>query len=404
MVSHEQRELIPDERILSTIFSGATDVTLANCSILSNAFDTCTFSIHLDVAPLSNYPKDLLVRLETSEGRLAIVASLQRLGHAQLPDLVPLVLDVGKTITADEKAVEYSVTAYCMGTVTLEDIWDTISPAHQLELVDSVVRAVEKLQRLDPDSKDVNSQLDTPNRLDNRVALWDCLQSVKGLIGGPNLGYSPDINQFLRRILQASGPKSPNCTLSETDQGTVLRSAFEGIGQVEFTHSDLLDLQNGVVFCHNDLEPRNILVRETSPADNKSPRYELAAVIDWEMAGFYPFAYEYGIKDTILGSSNMSFSWYSLFKERTSHLLPRADSHTKLIKALRVIDESNKRVMMRNVGARVQAKWVERENVELSSELRQGWVRKAGAEVPGPFTKDDQANMEMGVLRELGYS
>ncbi|KAH8753034.1 hypothetical protein F5883DRAFT_470909, partial [Diaporthe sp. PMI_573] len=403
MASVEQRDLVPDEKILSAIFLGAPGVTLTSCNILSNTFDTCTFGIHLNVAPVSNYPKDLLVRLETSGGRLPIVASVQRLGHAQLPDLVPLVLDVGNTITADGKPVEYSVTPFCMGTIPLEDIWDTISPAHQLEAVDSVVRAVEKLQALDRNSEDVRSRLDTPYRLDSGASLSDCPQSAMALIGGPNLGYSPDIKQFLGRILQASNPEPPDCTVTETNEGIMIGSAFEDIGSVEFTHSELDDLQHHVVFCHNDLETRNILVRQTSPTEDKSPRYELAAIIDWELAGFYPFAYEYGVKDTVLGSSNLSFSWYSLFKERTSHLLPRTEGHTKLIKALRVIDESKKRSMARNVGIRVQAKWVERENVELSSDHRQGWVLKAGAEVPGPFTKDDQANLEMEVLRELGY-
>lgn len=135
MASDQQRDLVPDKKILSVIFSGGPDVTLASCNILSNTFDTCTFSIHLDVAPLPNYPKDLIVRIETSGGRLATFASSQRLGHAQLLDLVPLVLDVGNTLTADRKPVEYSVTAYCVGIITLEDIWDTITPAHQLESV-----------------------------------------------------------------------------------------------------------------------------------------------------------------------------------------------------------------------------------------------------------------------------
>ena len=38
------------------------------------------------------------------------------------------------------------------------------------------------------------------------------------------------------------------------------------------------------------------------------------------MAGFYPFAYEYSIKDTILGSY-LSLSWYSLFKEHHDTLM-----------------------------------------------------------------------------------
>ena len=142
---------------------------------------------------------------------------------------------------------------------------------------------------------------------------------------------------------------------SGPSEGNVIGPRLRSPG-ASFTRSDLNDLLHHVVFCHNDLEPRNILVRETSSAEGKSPRYELAAVIDWEMAGFYPFAYEYGLKDTVLGSSNLSFSWYSLFKERTSHLLPRAEYHTKLIKALKMVDESKKRSMTRNVGIRVQAK------------------------------------------------
>ncbi|KAK3324799.1 hypothetical protein B0T19DRAFT_429466 [Cercophora scortea] len=403
MASVEQRDLVPDEKILSAIFPGATDIKLTSCcNIISNTFDTCTFSIHLEIAPLSGYPKDLLVRLETSGSRLATVAALQRLGHAQLPNLIPSVLDVGTTTTADGTPVEYSVTAYCTGTITLEDVWDTLGQPHQLESVDSVVHAMEKLQKLDRNSEDVSRSLTgTPYVLNNGAS--DCMQSVRTSIGGPKLGYFPDVKQFLGGILRASNLKSPNCTLSEIDDGIVLVSAFEDIGRVEFTRSDLDNLQHHVVFCHNDLEPRNILVREISSAEGKSPQYELAAIIDWEMAGFFPFAYEYGLKDTVLGSSNLSFSWYSLFKERTSHLLPRAEYHTKLIKALKIVDESKKRSMTRNVGIRFQAKWVGREDVEKSLDLRRGWVRKAGAKPPGRFTKADQANLELEVLKELGY-
>jgi hypothetical protein len=137
-------------------------------------------------------------------------------------------------------------------------------------------------------------------------------------------------------------------------------------------------------------------------AEKGSPRYELAAIIDWEMAGFYPFAYEYGLKDTVLGTANLSFSWYSLFKKRAAHMLPLTECYTHPIKALRIIRESKRRGMGRNVGVRVQVRWMEREHVELSSDLRRGWVRKAGAKSSGPFTKDDQAKFEMEVLTELG--
>jgi uncharacterized protein YbcC (UPF0753/DUF2309 family) len=131
-------------------------------------------------------------------------------------------------------------------------------------------------------------------------------------------------------------------------------------------------------------------------------KYELAGVIDWEMAGFFLFAYEYGLKDTVLGSSNLSFSWYTMSKTRRPiYCLER--SAIQFIKALQIIDKSRKRSMTPNVGIRVQAKWVQREQVEESSDLRRGWVRRADAKAPKGFTKDDQANLELEVLRELGY-
>ncbi|KAI8624323.1 hypothetical protein F5Y19DRAFT_454711 [Xylariaceae sp. FL1651] len=61
------------------------------------------------------------------------------------------------------------------------------------------------------------------------------------------------------------------------------------------------------------------------------------------MAGFYPFVYEYGIKDTDLGSSNLCFSRYALLKQQTAHLLPIRDCHTKFIRAIAVIHNFRRR-------------------------------------------------------------
>jgi hypothetical protein len=120
------------------------------------------------------------------------------------------------------------------------------------------------------------------------------------------------------------------------------------------------------------------------------------------MAGFYPFAYEYGLKDCQLGLENLSFSWYALFKERTAHLLPDGECHDKLMRALRIIDESKKRVMTRSVGVRLQQRWVARSGVERSMDGRCGWVRKAGLESRRDLNKEDTELLELEVLEELG--
>ncbi|KAL2135445.1 hypothetical protein VTI74DRAFT_8547 [Chaetomium olivicolor] len=129
--------------------------------------------------------------------QLAAVTAFQRWGHEQLPGLVPAMSAVGITETSDGRLLEYSVTEYCNGTTTLDEVWDTLDPNNQ-------------------------------------------------------------VNCFKRHI----------------------------------------------VFCHKYLEPRNILVGKTSPYAGHTTRYELAAIIDWDLGGLYPFAYEFGLKDCCLGTAN----------------------------------------------------------------------------------------------------
>ncbi|KDN70503.1 hypothetical protein CSUB01_07948 [Colletotrichum sublineola] len=378
-MSAEQRDLVPDEKTLNAIFQ-CVDV---EPKVISSTFETCTFSIHTQTPLLPGHPTDLLVRLETSGHHLHQVAALQSLARVQLPDLVPLVVSHGTTKMGGGMEVDYMVSEYVTGTTTLEAVWDTLGSIDQERLMDLVVRAVKRLQTRVRNIQEVGTQPDNAK------------------VGGPKLGYFQDMEQFLDGKLQSSDSDPFHCRLLNVDGGILLESDFQDIGQVELTRADLDELKHHTVFCHNDLEPRNILVRPST--NSKGLSYDLAAIVDWEMAGFYPFAFEYGLKDNILGSSNLLFSWYSLFKERTAHLLPPNECHTKLVRALWVIDQSQKRDKTRNVGVRFQQMWIERLELQRSSHIRQGWVRKDGAETPVIFTKEDQEKLELEVLKELGY-
>jgi hypothetical protein len=195
-------------------------------------------------------------------------------------------------------------------------------------------------------------------------------------IGGPYHGPCGNIKILLESILHLQDPT--NCSLRGSDpgpgDGIRVVSDFDDIGTVQFTRAELNELKRHVVFCHNDLEPRNILVQRTFATETATVgQYELVAIIDWERAGFYPFAYEYGYKDT-------------------------------LIKALRIISESKERTMSKNVGVRIKAKWVAREEIELSPNVRKGWVRKEeGVENVGPYTKEIGEQYLNEVLKDLGY-
>ncbi|KAK2059211.1 hypothetical protein LY76DRAFT_31949 [Colletotrichum caudatum] len=68
------------------------------------------------------------------------------------------------------------------------------------------------------------------------------------------------------------------------------------------------------------------------------------------MADMFPFAYEFDIKDSYLGSDNIFFSWYRLSKNKTAELVPAGDAHDKLIKAMRAIFKLGEKTIPGNIG------------------------------------------------------
>jgi hypothetical protein len=399
-MASEQKDLVPDLKILSGIFPDRKDLDPDNCKVISNNFGTCTFTIRLE-DPQIGYPEHLIVRLEkTASFWLPATVALQQLGHTQLPDFVLPTLGMGVTTSEDGCQIGYTVMEYLEGIATLEEVWDHLDDADQSRLVDSVVAAIEKLQRAQIPGRDTETILTATGMT------YRDLFPPGSPIGGPYHGPCGNIKILLESILHLQDPT--NCSLRGSDpgpgDGIRVVSDFDDIGTVQFTRAELNELKRHVVFCHNDLEPRNILVQRTFATKTATVgQYELVAIIDWERAGFYPFAYEYGYKDTVLGTSNLSFSWYSLFKKRTRHLVPQGECHTKLIKALRIISESKERTMSKNVGVRIKAKWVAREEIELTPNVRKGWVRKDGVENVGPYTKEIGEQYLNEVLKDLGY-
>lgn len=84
--------------------------------------------------------------------------------------------------------------------------------------------------------------------------------------------------------------------------GLLIKSLFEDLGSVTVSDADMEQWPKEAVFCHNDLTPRNLILQlepGQSPVGNL--RYKVAAIIDWELAGFYPPAYEVTLQETYLG-------------------------------------------------------------------------------------------------------
>ncbi|KAF2970777.1 hypothetical protein GQX73_g2763 [Xylaria multiplex] len=397
----ENKMLMPDERVLSGIFTDMPNVTKAPLNVISNSFDVCTFRLQLDLElePPSGFPTDLLIRLEKTKGNIEAVSRLQNLARRQAPKLTPALVKVGTTRNAEGAQLSYSITPFLSGTITLDDVWNDLREDNQEALMDGILDAIRRLQELRVQDDDILQALQQRINVDNNSKPLQ-----KTLIGGPDTGYHFSIKPILEKFLLPKAARLSMCQITDTADGIEIRSVDDNVESVELNQVDLDTLSNHVVLCHNDLEPRNILVKRVDREGSDGIAwYELVAIIDWELAGLFPFAYEFGIKDAYLGSSNLLFSWYSLFKKKTSTLLPAGEAHEKLIKALRIISQSNEKAIPRNVGVRVRAAWIKRECLVVHTDVRRGWVRKEGvANIPA-FTKEDRAKLENEVLKELGY-
>jgi hypothetical protein len=118
----------------------------------------CTFDIHFE-APLDpGYPKDLRVELticnslKSSKLEAKTRAAIYNLANSQLDGLAPKVLEYGFGIpTAKvDGELDYVVMEFITEATCLDTFWEDHHQDNQRELVDSIARVVEKLQKLDP--------------------------------------------------------------------------------------------------------------------------------------------------------------------------------------------------------------------------------------------------------------
>jgi hypothetical protein len=296
---------------------------------------------------------------------MATVVALQNLAHSVLPDLVPKVLETTTFKTSDGEEYEYSIEEFVDGTRNLWAAWRELDTAQQREMMDSIGTALAKLQTLKLDDSKVREALkDTP------------FTKEACPFGSAVFGYFKDVPELLRTFITNFQPYDTELSTVINDclaeSGVTVKSIYSGIPSVNISRENLDALKKDSVLCHHDLEPRNILVRQ-SPNGG----YELAAIVDWETAGFYPFAFEYWLKDWRFGRDDQNFTWYMNFKERLEHLLPQHEGTDKFIAALQTIDEGRERKLGRLLDGVEKKLWIVR-NGGVWVGGRKGWGRKEG--------------------------
>ncbi len=405
-----------DDAIIAKLFPEAGALTLGEnfgTFAVSEGASRCSVGIESEEPLRPGFPTNILLRLEDSSTSLAAAVGMAQVAHSVLPDLVPPFLDLGAVTTSTGRAVEYSIRELFInadGVFTLEEVSPLLSTSAKTAIVDQVVTAMEHLQTQAPSTAVSTIAKLSSARDPSTVAAHDA-NNISATSGGPSIGFATTAEELLTLLFKPpQHSHQPPCTLTPLPCGTIRvasahasdASSTEDVTVVDFTPSDLAALHHSTVLCHNNLEPRNILVKHLPGSSATAPKVTLAGIIGWERASFQPFAVEFGSKDAALGKHNFDFEWYALFKARSARLLPSGPETEKLLEAMWLYDVACD-LLEPGVRSCLQRQWMEFYGIEQAEDVRVGWERGADQQGALPvMVAEEWEIMQEAVLEEVG--
>ncbi|KXH34118.1 hypothetical protein CSIM01_07120 [Colletotrichum simmondsii] len=396
----DPRDLAPDDVILNLIFPNQPHVSIGKIFVQNR--EKCVFEAsYPDLRKLSDDPESKtppivrrIVHLEVAAGdeeatQFATVSAMQQVASIVIEELIPETCQIGVANNARDKRVLFSVTEFVEGE-TLEKAWEQMSEENQRSVVAALVEALRKLHSI--------RIRDFLNRIQCFLAKNELFRAsgpsgehiLAGaeVMGGPSTGFfaSKDGLSFVGAIAkrwELSG--RPFHTTATTESGdVVIQSDYSDLGYVKVGKSSMEEWYREAVLCHNDLNPCNIIVSrpsDSNSASHSNPRngtsdYELSAIIDWELSGFYPPSYELSLQDTYLSGANRLFSFYSLLKSQMKEIVSRSPSQISLLQAMQLLFESRQRRLREgnNIPAIIRERFIQRLQLRRGEDPYLGWV------------------------------
>ncbi|TID06534.1 hypothetical protein CH35J_001566 [Colletotrichum higginsianum] len=371
----DSRNIAPDQVLLNHIFP---DQPQASSSIILQNWDKCVFKASFPDSPEPCRPRVVrleVIRQDEKATQFNIVSAMQQIAADAIHDLVPATFQIGVASNGEGRRLRFCVMDFAEG-VTLEEVWDQMNCENQQSVVAALVEALRKLHsiRLSDDRvRDIlRREMDEP----------DVEAFQEAVMGGPSTGFLHDGLALLRAITRRLELKKPFHTTTpipgSDGGGIVLRSHFDELGSVELQSATMEQWGREAVFCHNDLTPRNIILRPRNADDGtRAPDYELSAITDWELFGFYPASYELSLQDTYLSGGNRL--------------------------AIGVLSESRQRRLAEgsNIPAHIRERFMQRLHLRRHEDPYIGWVPKNQGAAPPEFSRADAQRLEDDVVAEM---
>ncbi|KAK6215709.1 hypothetical protein QIS74_08728 [Colletotrichum tabaci] len=397
----DSRNIAPDQVLLNHIFP---DQPQASSSIILQNWDKCVFKASFPDSPEPCRPRVVrleVIRQDEKATQFNIVSAMQQIAADAIHDLVPATFQIGVASNGEGRRLRFCVMDFAEG-VTLEEVWDQMNSENQQSVVAALVEALRKLHSIRLSDDRVRDIL--RRELDET----DVEAFQEAVMGGPSTGFLHDGLALLHAITRRLELKKPFHTTTpipgSDGGGIVLQSHFDELGSVELQSTTIEQWGREAVFCHNDLTPRNIILRPRNADDGtRAPDYELSAIIDWELSGFYPASYELSLQDTYLSGGNRLVSFYMLLKRQMGDLVPASAAQVSLLQAMEVLSESRQRRLTEgsNIPAHIRERFMQRLQLRRHEDPYIGWVPKNQGAAPPEFSRADAQRLEDDVVAEM---
>lgn len=322
---------------------------------------------------------------------------MQQVAADAIHDLVPHTFHTGVAENEKGKQLQFCVMDF-VERDTLQDAWDQMSNVSRRSVVGALVEALRKLHSVRITDERVQTLMGRALNGSEKDAFH------KAVMGGPSTGFLEDGPALLAATSNKFALKKPSCNVTTaTDTGDVIiESHYTDLGSATIEKSAMEKWAHEAVLCHNDLTPRNIIVKPRNSADGAS-EYQLAAIIDWELAGFYPASYELGLQDTYLSGANRLVSFYLLLKEQMEELVPATRRQASLLRAMGILFESRQKRLLEgsNIPAHIPQRFIQGLRLRRDEDPYVGWVPEDEGTAQSALSCADAQALEDEVVTEM---
>ena len=357
---------IPESRLFTSIFEDLLPDVLEpqdpSIQLITSTLLTRTAGHSSYRVCIPRLDQTYFVRLQPSElgieDRQDDIDIVKRVTIKKISPLVPEAHRSGHIRDARGRLLWYSAERFIDGH-PLDTIWPSLTEEQRGFVISEICDVVRKLHSVRVSA----AHLDAVRATGLSVAQKGDVQRAR--YGGGVWGFQRDPRALLRAMSvryrdvdHTSNGKALDLTIVESKHAEVPSVIF---------HPEILSAlrSDPSVLCHNNLSPRNIIIKpgyEAFPPDLSW----LAGIVSWDLAGFFPRAFDLAMQDMLIGREHTILSYYLCLKQAMKELVPRSPCNIAIAKMVALAEEHHDRALMRDMERDSWRKWAFMNEIELA--------------------------------------